>query len=68
MRPALDFLFYIFFFLLLKIFYDTFFIIFMFFFFAYFAPPPPLCVQMDFTLTFQTTTKCSAHIAFYGVF
>ena len=23
---------------------------------------------MDFTLTFQTTTKCSAHMAFYGVF
>ena len=23
------------------------------------VPPPPLCVQMNFTRTFQTTTKCN---------
>ena len=22
------------------------------------SPPPPLCVQMDFTRTFQTNAKC----------
>ena len=29
--------------------------------------PPPLSVQMNLTLIFQITTKCSAHMAFYGV-